>query len=286
MNDMNIPTQSGSLITVRASSLAELFDCALRWHAKHIVGMRSPASRRMVLGTAVHAGTAAFDQAKLDGRPIKADEAAGAVVDKLRDPGEDVKTDEDDEGMTAKEAEVIGLTLHTKYCSTISPRYEFRAVELDLGGLDIHVPEQDVTVRLTGHLDRSRVSRVGGTKLLRISDIKTGGRAAYKDGRAEVKGRGLQVGVYQILTEQSLGEPVDTVGEIIGLCTSKSAHTGVSEISAPKNQILGIGKREGEPSLIEHAASMLRTGLFPPNPTSNLCSKKYCVNYDRCAYHE
>lgn len=284
MNDLSMPTQAGNLITVRASSLAELFDCALRWHAKHILGMRAPASRRMVLGTAVHAGTAMFDQARLDGRPIKADEAAGAVVDKLRDPGEDVKEDEDD--ITAKEAEVIGLTLHSKYCADISPRYEFKAIELDLGGLDIEVPEQGVTVRLTGHLDRSRVSFKPGRKMLRISDIKTGGRAAYKDGRAEVKGRGLQVGVYQILTEQALGQPVDPVGEIIGLCTSKGAHTGVSEIAGPKNQILGIGEHKGEPSLIEHAANMLRTGLFPPNPTSNLCSRKYCVYYDRCPFHE
>lgn len=271
------------IITVRASSLAELFDCSLRWEAKHILKMRSPASRRMVLGTAVHAGTAMFDTARMEGRPIKADEAAGAVIDKLRDPGEDVKTDDDDEGMTAKEAEIIGLTLHSKYCADISPRYTFRAVELDLGGLDIDVPDQGVTVRLTGHLDRSRVSRIGGSKILRISDIKTGGRAAYKDGRAETKGRGLQIGVYQILTEQSLGEAIDPVGEIIGLCTSKSAHTGVSEIAGPKSQIL---PRNGEPSLIEHAANMLRTGLFPPNPTSNLCSARYCVRHATCPYHE
>lgn len=269
------------IITVRASSIAELFDCALRWHAKHILKLSHPASRRMVLGTAVHAGTAAFDTARMQGSPIKADEAAGAVVDKLRDPGEDVREDDD---ISAKDAETIGLTLHAKYCADISPRYEFRAVELDLGGLDIEVPDQGVTVRITGHLDRSRVSKIRGMKSLRISDIKTGGRAAYKDGRAETKGRGLQIGIYQILTEQSLGEPVDPVGEIIGLCTSKAAHTGVSEIAGPKNQILGGAN--GGPSLIEHAASMLKTGLFPPNPTSNLCSPKYCVNWDRCSYHE
>lgn len=270
------------IITVRASSLAEMFDCALRWEAKHILKMRSPASRRMVLGTAVHAGTAAFDTARMIGSPIKPDDAAGALVDKLQHPGEDVRAEDDD--ISPKDAEAIGLTLHAKYCADISPRYTFRAVELDLGGLDIDVPDVGVTVRLTGHLDRSRVSTTREAKALRISDIKTGGRAAYKDGRAETKGRGLQIGVYQILTEQALGEAVDPVGEIIGLCTSKAAHTGVSEIAGPKQQILGGVK--GAPSLIEHAASMLKTGLFPPNPTSNLCSEKYCVNFARCPYHE
>jgi hypothetical protein len=269
------------IITVRASSMAELFDCAYRWEGKNILGMRQPSSRRMVLGSAVHAGTALFDSARMIGKPMKASEAASAVIDKLNNPGEDTKAD--DEDMSAKDAEVIGLTLHSKYCAEISPRYEFRAVELDLGGLDIAVPEQGVIVRITGHLDRSRVSTQRAVKALRISDIKTGGRAANKDGSADVKGKGLQLGIYQILTEQSLGEPVDPVGEIIGLCTSKSAATGISEIAAPKQQILGSN---GSPSLIEMAANMLKTGYFPPNPTSNLCGPKYCPRFSTCKYHE
>lgn len=269
-------------ITVRASSMATLFDCAYMWEGTHILGLRKPANRRMVLGTAVHAGTAMFDNARMIGKPIKANDAAGIVVDTLRAPGEDVKADADD--MTPKEAEAIGLTLHAKYCADISPRYEFRAVELDLGGLDIEVPEQNVTVRITGHLDRSRVSTDPRMKALRISDIKTGGRAASKDGRADVKGKGLQLGIYQILTEQVLQQPVDPVGEIIGLCTSKSAPVGISEIKTPKQQVLGRGDRG--PSLIEIAASMLKTGYFPPNPRSMLCSEKYCARWSACPYHE
>ena len=269
------------VITIRASSIADLFDCAYRFEGRQILGMRSPASRAMVLGTAVHAGTAAFDQARMDGKPIKPYEAAGIVVDKLRDPGEDVAASDKD--MTPKEAEAVGLALHTKYCTQISPRYTFQAVELDLGALDIEVPEQGVTVRITGHLDRSRVSRVPDGHALRIADIKTGGKAATKDGVAETRGKGLQIGIYQILAEQVMGEPVDPVGEIIGLCTSKSAAVGVSEIPGPKQQILPTG---GEPSLIEIAANMLRTGYFPPNPRSMTCGKRYCPRWDRCPYHE
>lgn len=262
--------------------MAELFDCAFRWEAKHLLGMRQPASRRMVLGGAVHAGTAAFDFARMTGAPITADEAAGVVVNTLADPGEEMKAD--DEDMSAKDAEVIGLTLHSKYCADISPRYQFKAIELDLGGLDIVVPDQGVTVRVTGHLDRSRVSTMRDRKSLRISDIKTGKNAAHKDGSANIKGKGLQLGIYQILTEQSLKEAVDPIGEIIGLGTSKSAMTGISEIASPKRQILGRVDRG--PSLIEMAANMLKTGYFPPNPTSNLCGPKYCPRYSICPYHE
>lgn len=267
------------ILTIRASAMADLFDCAYRFEGKQILGMRNPASQAMVLGTAVHAGTAAFDAARMAGSPITADEAAGAVVDKLRDPGEDVRQDEDD--LPADKAEKIGLTLHTRYCTEISPRYEFRAVELKLDALDITVPDEGVTVRLTGSLDRSRV--VKATDQLRISDIKTGARAATKDGRADTKGKGLQIGIYQVLTEQKLGEPVDEVGEIIGLATSASAATGISEIASPKRQILGS---EGTPSLIEIAANMLKTGYFPPNPRSMTCGPKYCPRWSTCPYHE
>jgi hypothetical protein len=281
MNDIALPTASGNLITIRASSIADLFDCAFRWEGRQILGIRSPASRAMVLGTAVHAGTAAFDQARLDGKPIKPDEAAGIVVDKLRDPGEEVQETEDD--MSLRDAETIGLTLHTRYCTEISPRYEFKAVELALQGLDIIVPEPNVTVRITGHLDRSRVSVRSGQKALRISDVKTGVRAATKDGRADVRGKGLQLGVYQILAEQELNQPIDPVGEIIGLGTAKSTPIGVSEIAGPKNQILPTGD---QPSLIEIAATMLKSGHFPPNPKSTTCGPKYCARWDTCPYHE
>jgi len=270
------------IITVRASSISDLFDCAYRFEGRQILGMRSPASRAMVLGTAVHAGTALFDQARMEGNPIKPDEAAGAVVDKLRDPGEDVRADEND--MSPKDAEIIGLTLHTKYCTEISPRYEFRAVELDLGGLDIDVPDQGVTVRITGHLDRSRTSILPGAHALRISDLKTGARAATKDGKADVRGKALQLGLYQILAEMALNTPVDPVGEIIGLGTSKSTPIGVSEIASPKQQILGRG--DGSPSLIEIAANMMKTGYFPPNPRSMTCGPKFCPRWNSCAYHE
>jgi hypothetical protein len=153
---------------------------------------------------------------------------------------------------------------------------------MDVGQLDIDVPEQGIVVSLTGHLDRSRVVR--GAERLRIADIKTGARAATKDGRADVKGKGLQLGIYQILAEATLHEPVDPIGEIIGLATSASGAIGVSEIAGPKTQILGHGI--ASPSLIEIAANMLKTGFFPPNPRSMTCGAKYCPRFPVCVYHE
>jgi hypothetical protein len=150
-----------------------------------------------------------------------------------------------------------------------------------VGRLDIEIPAERVTVSLTGHMDRTRT--VKAQKGVRIADLKTGARAATKDGRADVKGKGLQIGVYQMLTEAVLREPVDPIGEIIGLATNKSATIGVSEIAAPKLQVLG---NEEHPSLLEIAANMMRTGYFPPNPKSMTCGEKYCVRWSKCPYHE
>lgn len=270
---------SDNILSVRASSLAGLFDCAYRWEGAQVLGLRRPASGAMALGTAIHKSTAVYDDARLQRRPIKPDEAAGALVDHLRHPGEDVQWTDDDP--TPKEAERIGLGLHARYCTQVSPQLEFLAVELDVGSLTIDVPEQSAKVRLTGHLDRSRVVR--GSTLPRIADIKTGKRAASKDGTAATEGHGLQLGVYQILAEARLGQPVDEQGEIIGMQTSSAGYIGRSQIRGPKAQVLGD---ENTPSLIEIAASMLRTGYFPPNPKSMTCGEKYCARWSRCPYHE
>ena len=38
--------------------------------------------------------------------------------------------------------------------------------------------------------------------------------------------------------------------------------------------------------LIEYAAVMFRTGLFPPNNQSILCSERYCARWAACKFHE
>ena len=71
------------MIKIRASSLSELFDCPARFEAKYVKGLRLPASDAALLGTAVHAGAALFDQSIIAGNPLTPDEAAGAVVDAI-----------------------------------------------------------------------------------------------------------------------------------------------------------------------------------------------------------
>ncbi len=278
-------------VTVRASSWGGLFDCAYSWEGTHLLGMRRPSSLRASLGTAIHAGTAAFDQARLDRQPIKPDDAAGVFVDALMNPDDDVDYRNDD--ITLNDAEIIGLALTVKYCIDVAPHYSYKAVEMKLNPLEIDCGD-DLVIRLTGTMDRARVAdsfrmNITGTNDelvvpnggVIIPDVKTGGRI-IENGQVALKGKSAQLGVYQMMYEQTAGEPT-VGGQIIGLQTTKKAETAISRIIDGKRVMLGTEKEKG---LIEMAAIMFRTGFFPPNAQSPLCSNKYCARWDTCIYHD
>ncbi|MGT2493083.1 hypothetical protein ACU4GD_27865 [Cupriavidus basilensis] len=85
-----------------------------------------PSGPAAHLGTSIHAGTAAFDQAELDGEPITADDAAGALVTHPRDKNAEV-----DRGRhQPSRAERIALALHSRYCAEIAPRQHYIGVEV------------------------------------------------------------------------------------------------------------------------------------------------------------
>lgn len=264
-------------LTIRASAFASLFDCAYRFEGIHILGMRNVVGRRAVLGTAIHAGTAAFDSARLEGSPITADDAAGVMVDKLSNPDSDFDPDKDD--LSVKEAEIIGLKLTVKYCHEVAPKYNYVAVEMPATPLDIDCGHGTI-VRLTGTMDRARIRKDGES--LSIADIKTGSKSVEK-GAANIKGHGAQIGTYELLFEHTTGQRITADAEIIGMSTSKSAEIATGTIRNAKQIITGT---EDQPGLLEFAANMFRSGKFYPNPRSMLCSERYCPRFHSCHFHE
>jgi hypothetical protein len=268
------------LATVRASSWPSLFDCAHKWYWQNIMGLRSPSGGPAVLGQAVHAGTAAYDQAVLDGTRLSITDAVDVSREALAKPEGDVLWDD---GLTPREADNFAVSLTSRYCSDIAPTRTYAAVELLCTALDIATPHG--VVRVTGTTDRVRVlddQRKG------ISDLKTGGCATEKTEsggrRAVTKGHHIQLGIYTLMAEQATGERMDAPAEIVGLQTTKDTPCAVGEIADVKTPLLGDGKF---PGLIEIAAGMLKSGVFPPNPKSMLCSNKYCPAYAaHCKYHD
>lgn len=262
--------------TVRASSWGSLFNCAYSWEGVHLLGIRSPSSPRALLGTAIHAGTAVFDSARIAGEPVSAFDAAEHVVQTLREPGFDVDWRGAD--ITPREAEKTGLALLTLYCHEVSPRYEFLAVELETKPFDIDCGG-GVIVRLTGTLDRSRIKQ--DQEGVGIADIKTGA-AAVTQGVAKTAPHRAQVGTYELLHEHSTGIRCDAPGEIIGLKTKGKPESGTGQIIGARDLMVGT---DDYPGLIQIGAEMFRSGLFPPNPQAHTCSERYCPRWSSCPYH-
>ncbi|MES2346699.1 MAG: PD-(D/E)XK nuclease family protein [Pseudomonadota bacterium] len=273
------------IFQVRASSFGGLFDCAYRFEWETLMRKHKASSLRAHLGTSIHASTAAFDQARLAGAPISADEAADVFQTTFWEPERDV--DFKDPKLSTKQAELIGLTLHSRYCAEIAPLMKFESVEMTLKPMD--VATEGVIIRLTGTMDRARVARVR-TELAPdnpavyrkvIADLKTGGRL-ITDGVVNIKARAAQLGTYQILSEYTDGE--QTAGaQIMALQTTTATQVGVSRVFDAKRQLIG---HDGAPGMLEMAGKMFKIGLFPPNPASALCDKKYCGRWDSCPYHD
>lgn len=260
---------------VRASSWGSLFDCAFRWEGVNLLGIKSPSSPRALLGTAIHASTAEFDAARVSGNPISISEAAESFINTLRQPDFDVDWRGSD--INQQQAEVIGLSLHQLYCTEVSPRYEFEAVELDTEPMLIDCGG-GIHIELTGTLDRSRIKRDAGG--VGIADLKTGA-AAVQQGKAKTGMHKAQLGIYELLYEHTTQSPITAPAEIIGLKTKGKPEWSSGEVTGAKDMMVGTDEY---PGLIQMGAEMFRTGLFHPNPQSMLCSERYCPRWNSCPY--
>lgn len=260
---------------VRASSWSTLFDCAHKYEAIALLGMKSPGSPRSHLGSAIHHGTAAYDAGRINGDLISPAEAADEFISYLKNPQEDIDWSADD--LTMNDAATVGIQLVNKYCKEVSHKFDFESVEMTTVPLSIDIGD-GVTVVLTGTLDRCRVKK--GSKGRGIADIKTG-KTVVQGGKANIKGFVAQIGSYELLYEHSTGNKITEDGTIIGMKTSGRPEIALGDVPRAKELLLGTDEY---PGLIEHAGVFFKTGSFHPNPNSNLCAPRYCVRWNTCRY--
>lgn len=263
-----------SPVTIRASALSEWFDCPARAEARQLLKLRTPSSGEALLGTAIHKSTAVYDQAMLAGAGITIDEAAGAAVDAIQRPNDDVVLDEDE---SRQQLEDVAVGLHKLYCEQIAPTQEYVAVEVECERLEI----TDLGIVLIGTTDRVRKVNTGHG----IADLKSGGNAVRADGHVETKGAAFQLAVYELLAETASGIPITEPARVIGLQTGKTAKGQRVAVSEPIVNARGvlIGDEES-PGVLEAVAGMIKSGNFVGNPRSMMCHEKYCPIYNRCKF--
>lgn len=263
-------------VTIRASGLAEWFDCAARAEARQLLGKRTPSSGKALLGKAIHASTAVYDRSVLEHQGITVDEAAGAAVDVITRPDEDVNLDEDER---QEQLAGVAVALHKLYCTKIAPTQEYAAVEVQCDKLEI----TDLRIVLQGTTDRVR--KVGDGH--GIADLKSGGTAVTADGRVATKGAAYQLGVYELLAERASGLPITEPARVIGLQTGKTERGQRVAVSDPvqgaRDVLVGD---EHSPGVLEIVAKMIHSGVFPGNPRSMMCHEKYCPIYNQCKFRK
>lgn len=225
-----------------------------------------------MIGTGVHKSTGAYDASRLSENKatwLSIDDAADALMDHLKDPGEEV----DWTGVSMSKAAEIALGVHMRYCSEIAPTHTYVAVEETMGDLDVTWDELGITIVLTGTTDRiyTRDGKLG------VADLKTGARAC-----SQTSGKHkAQLGCYELLADQKLGTIIEQPGELILLQTSSNYKAALLSVPNARLALLGDDTHTG---MLTHLARALKAGDFWGNPSSWLCSEKYCPAWNTCIY--
>jgi hypothetical protein len=273
---------------IRASGMWEWADCPQRAYTKQIEGIRLPATAPAIIGTAVHKSTAAFDRSRLEDKEaswLSCDDTAEIVEEVLTDPQEEVNWG----GVTKEKAKAIGIGCHSRYCFDVAPLQFYTAVEAELTEMPIDIELADgriVRLTLTGTLDRIREVAMeykaeDGTPQFSvdygIADVKTGGRALSQPASRHKS----QLGVYELLAQNSLDLKVTLPGQIIALQTSANYDAALKEVENCAGSLVGNEYQKG---LLHHIASMLASGDFYGNANSFMCSEKFCPAHEWCLF--
>lgn len=268
-------TPQKNIVSVRASSLSDLFDCPARWEAKNLLNKRNPAGARTRLGTAIHEAVTQWDYQNLIGNDVSTEECEEILHHQIWQPNEEV----DWADLDQNSAEMIGLSLMHKYITQIAPTQKYIGVEVRCESLIL----ADLGIELTGTIDRIYESE---NSELGIGDLKTGKNSAGSDGIVKTAGHTPQMGIYTVLASHALQEPVTAPSRIYGLTTAKTdkgQHVGVGEIESPAQVLLGT---EEEPGLLQYAAKVIKNGVFFGNSKSMLCSEKFCPAFSTCKFRK
>jgi hypothetical protein len=266
---------SGELVSMRASGLAELFDCQARWKAHHIDKIHSPTYGRSHLGTSVHMGTGWFDnETTLDDGNPDVEIAVDKFLETLNDDQNVVWTD-----IPKNKAKDIGVALVNKYCTEISPQFEWVKVEALCEPIELTMPN-GVIFEITGHVDR--VYRANGGH--GIVDVKTGYGVIDANDEVAVDKHGVQLSVYELLemmAEAETGIRIDQPALIIGMSTSGSPRIEVAPVENPRSLLFGDDEHIG---YLEAASKIVEDGAYVGNTRSMLCNPRYCPAFETCFY--
>lgn len=267
------------VVQIRASGLAELFDCAARWKGKNFLGHRGPTYGRSHLGTSIHYATAYYDNERIieNGSP-DTETAVDKFIEYIRADEKVLWAD-----MPKQVAEKIGIQLVTKYCLEISEQFDWVKVEATCEPIQIAMPN-GVIFELTGHVDRVRRKIIDSKPKYGVADFKTSSRILKADGSLAVDKHGLQLAVYEFLeiqAEQATGLDMELPALVVGFSTSGNLDILTEEIPNPRTLLFGDGDNKG---YLIAASEKIEHQDYIGNTYSMMCTPRYCASHPHCFY--
>lgn len=233
------------------SQVSTYLGCQFKWWARYGLGLPSPRTAALALGSAVHAAIAENYRQKIE---TKRDLAEAGVVAVYREAwgrefdGVELRDEEDAGGLVR-----MGEAMVKKYIDEAAPRVEPAAVELRVEG-------EVGGVRVQGIVD---VVEVDGT----IVDIKTSAKSPSDVG-ADHR---FQAATYVQLTPGASGAArIETLTKTKEVKFVSQAFT-VNGADLMSTTVMYPLVAEG-----------MRSGLYMPNRNSNRCSRKDCAYWRRC----
>jgi putative RecB family exonuclease len=225
-------------------------NCSAKWWFRYGIGLPDPKSGSLVRGLAVHKTIERWFKLSLEG--------ATPEIDDMREPYEDAWESLSAEASFAADDDIdelkrSGAVLLRKYLEEVAPEIRPAALEQQVMG-------EISGVKVRGYVD---IVDVDGN----IIDVKT---AAKKPAGVD-SGYAFQLATYrQILPGASGKTRLDTL-----------VATKTPQLVKIEYQVTEADERLTE-SLYPRVREGIREGLYFPNRSSNLCSRKYCNFVGAC----
>lgn len=276
-------------IFLRPSGLSSFFDCQSRWAATNLDKLKTITGSKAHIGTSIHRATEQADVVRYQDNEITKEVielVEHTAVESFNNPQEDILWEEKDQ----IEGEKIVRGLSKKYAKDVAPNLIVAAHELLITG-DEAVEFTDLCITIGGTIDLVLQNKAG----LFVADKKTGKNAVSSDGTVEVMKHKLQLGAYEILADTFLRKQgFDGIGSdslIIGMQTNKTED----------KQRIGLGYTKGSQAQVVKALKFIRLAVdnavankkdeelfsdnFSENPSSYMCSEKYCPRFNQCSFY-
>lgn len=257
-------------LIIRPSGVSAFMSCPKKYAASNLMGYKGWGSFATVRGTGVHASAEAIwnESIKAQSKIINITQAQDAAVESVEKAfeNEDIRLDDENFESKAgvKDAAAEGALIYCEMAKEIEiPAYVEHTMQIDLG--------DNIIVKGTADF----ISADG-----RIEDIKTSSK------KATTSQYTAQLSVYARLAELN-DIKVDTENSRIQNVAFLKNKVEGHLLSFKLNQKMAsyLINTIKERTILARQNPYEIDLLFPANPSSYLCSPKYCAYYDDCEAH-